>query len=298
MSITGKLSSLRRKNLNQVKDYGYTKTITMGQTIPKVIHQTYFTKTLPEAIQKNVDHIRAINPDWEYRLYDDADIDVYIRQNFPELFAIFKKINPSYGAAMADFFRYLLLYKEGGVYLDIKSSMAKPLNDIILEDDKYLLSYWQNDEGDIMKNMGKYIDISDPLGELQQWYLITVPGHPFLKSVIETVCRNIESYNPFINHGGQLGTFRVTGPIAYSLAIAPYLKQYPHRLVRSNHNLHLIYNIFTASATHEHHTIFKKHYSKLKEPVVLPSKFVKSILNVYLPLSEIFGSFIKRLIRQ
>lgn len=294
MSITQKLSSLRRKNLNQVKDYGYTKTIAMGQKIPKVIHQTYFTKALPEAIQKNVNHIRAMNPEWEYRLYDDADIDVYIRQNYPELFNIFKKINPSYGAAMADFFRYLLLYKEGGVYLDIKSSMAKPLNEIILEDDKYLLSYWQNDQGDIMENMGKYVDINDSLGELQQWYLITVQGHPFLKSVIETVSHNICSYNPFINHAGQLGTFRVTGPIAYSLAIAPYLKQYPNRLVRSNHQLHLIYNIFTNSATHEHHKIYKKHYSKLTEPVVVPSKLVKLILSLYLPLSEKLTSIFKR----
>lgn len=296
MRITEKLSSLRRKNLNRVKDYGYTTVRAMGEVIPKVIHQTYFTKALPEAIQKNVDYIRAINPDWEYRLYDDADIDVYIQKNYPELFAIFKKINPSYGAAMADFFKYLLLYKEGGVYLDIKSSMVKPLSEIILNDDKYLLSYWQNDEGDIMANMGKYIDIPDRLGEFQQWYLIAVPGHPFLKSVIETVTHNILSYNPFINHTGQLGTFRVTGPIAYSRAIAPYLKLYPNRLVRSNHDLHLVYNIFTTSATHEHHTIYKKHYSKLTEPIVIPSKPVSLILSIYLPIREKITSLFLRYI--
>jgi len=234
-----------------------------------------------------------MNPDWEYRFYDDADIDAYIQEYFPELFSIFKKINPAYGAAMADFFRYLLLYREGGVYLDIKSSMDKPLNEIIQKDDYYLLSYWKNDAGDNMQNLGKYVDIPDPLGEFQQWYIVAVPGHPFLKSVIETVCHNVMRYNPFLNHTGHLGTFRVTGPIAYSLAIAPHLNQYPKRLVRSNHDLHLIYNIFTQSATHEHHVIYKTHYSKLRKPIVLPSKFFAPILSVYLPISEQISGFLK-----
>lgn len=293
MNIIQQLSLLRRKNLNQVRDYGYTKSLPMGDSIPKIIHQTYFSKTLPEVVQLNVDHIRAMNPDWEYRFYDDADIDAYIQRYFPELFGIFKKINPAYGAAMADFFRYLLLYREGGVYLDIKSSMEKPLNEIIQKDDKYLLSYWQNDANGSMKDLGKYIDIADPLGEFQQWYIIAVPGHPFLKSVIETVCHNVNRYNPFLNHAGHLGTFRVTGPIAYSLAITPHLHTSPYRLVRSNHDFHLIYNIFTKSATHEHHVIYKTHYSKLKKPIVLPSRFWTPILSIYLPISEQISAFLK-----
>ena len=290
------LSLLRRKNLNHVKDYGYTKPLPMGKAIPKIIHQTYFSKNLPEKIQENVNHLRALNPDWEYRFYDDADIDAYIQLNFPELFAIYKKINPSYGAAMADFFRYVLMYKEGGVYLDIKSSMTKPLDEIILENDQYLLSYWMNDEGEVMKNLGKYIDIPDPLGEFQQWYIITVPGHPFLKSVVETVCHNVLHYNPFLNHAGQLGTFRVTGPIAYSLAIAPLLDQYPHRKVRSNLDFGLIYNIFSKSATHEHHVIYKTHYSKLKKPVISQSKFLTQVLNVYQPFCEKLSVLLKAIV--
>lgn len=283
MNIKDKLSLLARKNLNQVRDYGYVSPLPMGEKVPKIIHQTYFSTKLPEAIQANVDKLKALNPDWEYRFYDDADIDAYVKQHYPDLFATFKKVNPAYGAAMADFFRYLLMYKEGGVYLDIKSSMSKPLSDIVLPDDQYVLSYWKNDAGDEMENIGKYIDIPDPLGEFQQWYIITVPGHPFLKSVIETVSHNVEHYNPFLNHGGHLGTFRVTGPIAYTLAIHPLLNQYPHRLERSNHDIGLIYNIFTKVATHDHHFLYKKHYSQLKEPLVTPPKWEAPLVNAFLP---------------
>lgn len=265
----------------------------MSKGITKVIHQTYFSHLLPEAIQLNVKKIRAMNPDWEYRFYDDADIDTYIQNYFPELFKIFKKINPAYGAAKADFFRYLLMYREGGVYLDIKSSMEKPLNEIIQKDDYYLLSYWKNDAGDIMHNLGKYVDLADPLGEFQQWYIVTVPGHPYLKAVIENVCNNIMRYNPFLNHTGQLGTFRVTGPIAYSLAISTYLHQHPKRIVRSNHDVHFVYNIFTNNATTEHHVIYKTHYSKLNYPIVLSSEFLKPILSIYLPVIEKISLILK-----
>ncbi|MCA3362157.1 MAG: hypothetical protein INF74_09420, partial [Roseomonas sp.] len=62
-----------------------------------------------------------MNPDWEYRLYEDADCERFIRENYDaETFKLFRSIHPDYGAARADFFRYLLLYRLGGVYLDIK----------------------------------------------------------------------------------------------------------------------------------------------------------------------------------
>jgi mannosyltransferase OCH1-like enzyme len=293
MTIKDKISQLARSNLNQVKDYGYIPALPVGNTIPKIIHQTYFSAKLPEAIQANVDSLRALNPDWEYRFYDDADIDAYVKKNYPNLFSTFKKLNPAYGAAMADFFRYLVMYKEGGVYLDIKSSMSKPLNEIVKPDDQYVLSYWKNDVGDEMENIGKYVDIPDPLGEFQQWYIITVAGHPFLKSVIETVSHNVENYNPFLNHGGHLGTFRVTGPIAYTLAILPLLNQYPHRFERSNHDIGLIYNIFAKVPTHNHHFLYKTHYSKLKQPLVTPSKWLAPLVHVFLPIRNFMINFVK-----
>ena len=63
---------------------------------------------------------------------DDADINEYIGRAYGErLLGEFNRISPSYGATRADFFRYLLLYREGGVYLDIKSSMERPLDEVL-----------------------------------------------------------------------------------------------------------------------------------------------------------------------
>ena len=100
-------------------------------------------------MRSNIDKIRAMNPEYEYRFYDDADMVEFIKSNYDpdNPFDYFNRINPKYGAARADLFRYLLIYKCGGVYLDIKSSVTRPLREIIAGSDRYLLSQWRNARG-------------------------------------------------------------------------------------------------------------------------------------------------------
>ena len=50
----------------------------------------------------------------------------YIRREYGEsILSCYLRIDPVYGAARADLFRYLLLYRTGGVYLDIKSAARR-----------------------------------------------------------------------------------------------------------------------------------------------------------------------------
>ena len=270
MNILVKLALKIRDSLNKPHTHQYVETIPVGESIPKLIHQVYFSKTdFPAEIRQNIDNLKNANPGWEYMLYDDAHMESYIQQYYPNLLSTYKRINPIYGAARADFFRYLLMYREGGVYLDIKSSLEKPLDQIIQKDDKFLLSHWNNDIGEADENKGKYECLSDiPLGEYQQWHIIAVKGHPFLKAVINAVCHNINQYNPFFHDTGSWGVYAVTGPVAYTLAIFPNLNNQPHRLERKHADLGLIYNILSLK-NKSHHSLFKKHYSECKEPLIL-----------------------------
>ncbi len=283
-SLTKHLASLRK--INKLGDYGLVSKIEMGSTIPKVVHLTYYRKSLPTELQQNLDKLKSMNPHWEFRLYDDADIEQYIKQHFPDLLKYYHQINPIYGAAKADFFRYLLIYNEGGFYLDIKSGALKPFDEIIQNDDVFILSYWPNEKGLPYEGAGISSDVPDPLGEFEQWYIISVKGHPFLKAVIENMCNNIRIYNPFIHHTARWGVFTVTGPIAYSLAIAPHLATQPHRLVRSHYDLDLIYSIFSADQVPRHHGIFKKHYSFINAPIVKQPLLINLILKLYLPTRD------------
>ena len=104
--------------------------------IPKRIHQIFLGKPadqLPDAMKENVQYICRINPDWEYHLWSEEDIDSFILGHYnKEILRYFRMISPDYRAAQADFLRYLIVYSLGGVYLDIKSSMERPLDEILL----------------------------------------------------------------------------------------------------------------------------------------------------------------------
>ena len=209
--------------------------------------------------------MRSANPDWEHLFYDDADVRRYLLRCYgPEFLRYFDAINPQYAAARADLFRYCALYREGGVYLDIKSRATKPLNDVLRPSDRFLLSYWTG--GGRHRGWGVHRDLKRLVGrEFQQWFIVAAPGHPFLRAVIETVLRNIRNYHPLRHSVGKPAVLRVTGPIAYTLAITPLLTLYPHRLVDSATDLGLQYSIYPAR---DHEAALGAHYSEIGEPLV------------------------------
>ncbi|MBA2650489.1 MAG: glycosyltransferase [Legionella sp.] len=243
-------------------------TFEMGNHIPKLIHQTFPNKThLPSDIEKNISSICTMNPNWKYCMYDDTDIETTILKYYNlELLQIYKKINPAYGAARADFFRYLLMYAVGGVYLDIKGSVKKPFDEILLPEDRYILSHWDK------PHLGNHPGLRG-FDEYQQWHIITVKGHPFLRRIIERVIDNIQNYNIFKFGIGKKGVLKLTGPIPYTLVIMELKHAYPFRQVESIQEFGLIYSIYQSYAHKNHRKFFKKHYSKLKRPIVFQPNF-------------------------
>ena len=240
-------------------------------TIPKIIHQTYARANVPEAIRHNILRLQQMNPGWRYVFYDDARIERFIQSHYePEIGALYARINPRYGAARADFFRYLLLYKLGGVYLDIKSSATRPLDQIIHDSDHYVLALWPNAADEPFSTWGMHRELPGFLrGEYQNWHIIAEPGHPFLHQAIAHVMANIRNYDPAQHGVGKMGVMCTTGPIAYTRAIGPILHAFPHRLAGHHLDLGLQYNFAEAEGALSHGQFFPAHYSKLDEPVVL-----------------------------
>ena len=62
----------------------------------------------------------------EYFLYDDDECSQYIKTNFSsDVLTSYNTLIP--GAYRADLWRYCILYKYGGIYLDIDSEILKTL---------------------------------------------------------------------------------------------------------------------------------------------------------------------------
>jgi mannosyltransferase OCH1-like enzyme len=231
--------------------------------IPKMIHQTYPSRILPEEVEENIAALKTKNPGWEYRLYDDDDIERFIGTNYGEdVLGYYHRINPCYGVARADFFRYLLMYRQGGVYLDIKSTASQPLDEVVLPDDRLILSHWSED----FPYYGRHREFKHQIdgGEFQQWHIICAPGHTYLRQVIQFVMRNIDCYVRAIHGTGHLGVWRVAGPIAYTMAILPLLPTNKHRIVASHKDIGLVYSYYKG----DHRNLFKANYRHITEPVV------------------------------
>jgi mannosyltransferase OCH1-like enzyme len=234
--------------------------------IPKIVHQTFRDGNLPIEVQANIKNLLANNPGWQHCFYDETDRFLFLRKYCDgRILKAYNSINPMYGAARADFFRYLLIYHLGGVYLDIKSSASQPLSAIIAHK-QYILSHWDNGAHGTHKKWGLHFP-DFPRGEFQQWHIASVPKHPFLKSVIDAVLHNIENYCPTRNGVGQAAVINTTGPIAYTQAIRPILRRHSHHLANNNHELGLVYNIYRNSLPLYNSRI--PHYTQLTDPLIL-----------------------------
>lgn len=238
-----------------------------GETIPRQLFQTYLQKELPPALAENVEELRSANRGWDHRLFDDGQIRSFILEHYGRgIAALYDRIGGDYGAARADLFRYLLLYKEGGVYLDVKSRFTRPIDEVVRGDEGFILSQWRNEPGEPHEGWGLHPELADVAGgEFQQWHIIAAPGHPFLRAVIERVLDGIETYSARSVDVGWTGVLRVTGPIAYTRAIAPLLGRHPCRVVPDETALSLQYSIFDGS---RHKALSGRHYTENLTPVV------------------------------
>ena len=91
----------------------------LDSIIPLCIYQTWHTTNLPPKMQQAVNMVKAHNPEFQHFLYDDNMCREFIKNNFPEdVLRAYDCLIP--GAYKADLWRYCILYKKGGIYLDVR----------------------------------------------------------------------------------------------------------------------------------------------------------------------------------
>jgi len=204
--------------------------------IDKNIFQTYKTRAIPDFMEKLIDELKNKNPDYEYFLFDDDDIHQFISDNYS------KDIQQAYsklhiGAAKADFWRYLVLYKHGGIYIDFDSYPRCELNDIIRETDSAIITREGNPDYFV------------------QWCLFFGKEHPVLKKTIEYTAENILEAK-------ETKILKLTGPVVYTRAIKDYYSFIPFK--DSIHDLtddHI--NQLISQNTNDGTRFFKTDYDNL-----------------------------------
>jgi mannosyltransferase OCH1-like enzyme len=162
--------------------------------IPLDVYQTWHSKHLPPYMEKCVNKMKKENPEFKFHLYDDNDCREFIQQNYDsDVLYAFDKLTP--GAYKADLWRYCILYKKGGIYLDIKYQCANNFKLIQLTNKEYFVlerpGFWEPNTYGIYNA-----------------FIVCKPYNPYLDKCIKQIVKNVKNnyygYNPLYPTGPGL----------------------------------------------------------------------------------------------
>lgn len=95
-------------------------------SIPKTIHYFWFGgKELPELALKCIKSWKKYCPDFKLKLWNESNFDIHCCKFVEEAY------NAKKWAFVADYARFWVLNKEGGVYLETDSELLKPINEFL-----------------------------------------------------------------------------------------------------------------------------------------------------------------------
>lgn len=154
--------------------------------IPRILWQTNFTDRCSMPVWCNYLHNRRLSDDFEHRYISTEERAEYVAKFAPpHVASAYSRLAD--GAAQADLWRLVTLYREGGVYLDIDAALIRPLSTILAGRDAVYL--WDR------KRFSNY-------------FMATVPGNPIFAQFIDRIVDGIEHHH---ERRGR-SVFYVTGP--------------------------------------------------------------------------------------
>ncbi len=169
--------------------------------VPLVIYQSWSDHSLPKGMRENVFNTLKNNPEFDYFLYSDDECRAFIEQFYaPEVVWAFDSLRP--GAYKSDLWRYCVLYKMGGVYMDIKCVPRIPLTKLMEKQPIILV---------------KDHIVSNRLTECS-WngFMIAPPGYEIFMECINEIVKNC------VKRDYRRGPLDITGPCLLGRMLKTY----------------------------------------------------------------------------
>ena len=256
-----KLNTLIIQKLNYYSSINIKK----KKVIPKILHITG-PENIPVEILIKFKNIIAVNRDFKILYYDDIDSRNIIKKNFDYKYLnVYDKFNPT--AYKADFFRYSVMYVQGGVYGDLSQEYYRNLKDLVNfnVDDLVLCD-------DLMSSVHhkKGIQIS---------FLASVPGLNIYKILLDTICDNVNT-----SYYGKT-PLDITGPILFKEILDKTDVNYIIKLRQvSDNDIVDENNLKVISRKNSNHAKFlyknSKHYSEIWSEKKVYKKYQTNFLNM------------------
>jgi mannosyltransferase OCH1-like enzyme len=97
--------------------------------ISKIIHQVYEDPKGPSDFLKKLSQSWIkFNPDWEYMFWDKDKMLSLVKEDFPDFMETY--LSFPYNVQRWDAIRYLILYKHGGLYVDMDYECLAPIDEL------------------------------------------------------------------------------------------------------------------------------------------------------------------------
>jgi len=170
--------------------------------ISKIIHQIWLDKKVDDNVLPNKRYQekgyykswKELNPLFEYKLWNIKMVRKLF-DDHPEIskYKEFWEKRLTKWIEKCDFARYLIMYVEGGFYVDLDFICTKPIDPIF--ENRNLLLIWEPPEHDL------------PGKRLYNGILASSPDHPFWVEWMDSI---VKSYNP------MKFVFFTTGPAAFA----------------------------------------------------------------------------------
>lgn len=138
-------------------------------TIPKIIWQTYKdpVDTLAPYMNDAIQTWKDLNPEYDHRYMDDIQAGQFVLEEYgQEWYDIF--ISLPVGVMRGDLWRYMVIYKYGGVYADLDTECLLPISSWMLEDKEFIVC-------------------PETSEHFCQWTFAATSGNPILKSVLDLI---------------------------------------------------------------------------------------------------------------
>lgn len=160
--------------------------------IPKKLHFIWLGKPMPEEYNKYINSWREFHPDWEFKLWTEADVDTFNFRNRD----IFTEAN-NY-SRKADIWCLEILEQFGGLYLNVDFQCLKQMDTLHYAYDFYIAMQ----------------PLDTNIVQLGTGLIAAIPHHPLLKLAIENIRET--------RHITQI--IVATGPIFFTKCYVEYIQ--------------------------------------------------------------------------
>lgn len=161
--------------------------------IPKIIHQTWKDKNIPEKYLDFQSSWKTHLPDWEYRLWTDEDNRDFLEKNYEWFLPIYDGYSKP--IMRADAIRYFWMYHFGGLYVDLDFESLKSVEPL-LKNQKIVIGLEPQDH--LQKSFLQKYGFQHILCNA---FMASEPKASFWKFMITQLIKNQKEENPLVATG-------------------------------------------------------------------------------------------------